>query len=709
MPSKLILPPEELRTAEWEQELLDNYWLNLGDTSTIETVSPFIARTPYDIENPHVFLLDLMRRPEYFGFACKHIFNKKLPPFQLALLRELWTRPFPMLIGSRGMGKSFLLALYAMIKALLHQGTKIIVVGAAFRQAKVIFDYCQEIWENAPVLRDIVGTDKRNGPRRDVDRCSLRMGDSIIVCIPLGDGSKIRGQRANIIIADEFASIPVDIFETVVRGFAAVSNSPIEKLRLEARKQAIKDLGKWSDAQAELDQATLASNQTIISGTAYYAFNHFCMYWQRYKAIVESKGDKKKLEEIFNGEIPDRFNHRDYSVIRVPVWMLPPGFMDEKQIAQAKATIHVGIYHMEYGAIFALDSNGFYKRSLIESATVGKPGIIIDHPSCGSVWFCAVLKGDPRRRYVMAVDPASEGDNLAIKILEVWPDHRRIVFGWTTNRKRFKAVARAGLTDQQDYYGYAARKIRDLHKVFPCDRIAMDSQGGGIAIMEALQDPDKLRPGERPFLPTIDPDDPKDTDGLAGEHIIEVISFASAEWVSYANHGLRKDLEDKALLFPAFDPAQIALAIEEDKATGRIKVDMEGSVEKLYDTLEDCVMEIEECKNELTTIVHTQTGISLRDRWDTPETKEAGGKKGRLRKDRYSALLMANAVARKLARTPVDPEYKPKGGFARELANAYKQGNRPQGQLYVGPAWYTEAVGAFRSYGGAVRRSGVSR
>ena len=41
-------------------------------------------------------------------------------------------------------------------------------------------------------------------------------------------------------------------------------------------------------------------------------------------------------------------------------------------------------------------------------------------------------------------------------------------------------------------------------------------------------------------------------------------------------------------------------------------------------------MEIEELKDELATIVMTQTSISGRDKWDTPEIKMPNGKKGRL-------------------------------------------------------------------------------
>ena len=124
-------------------------------------------------------------------------------------------------------------------------------------------------------------------------------------------------------------------------------------------------------------------------------------------------------------------------------------------------------------------------------------------------------------------------------------------------------------------------------KIFPCDEIAMDAQGGGIAVMEALHDEDKIRDGEVALWPTIDPDKDKDTDGNPGLHILEMVQFAKSDWVTEANHGMRKDFEDKVLLFPYFDAATIGLAISEDKLRNRI-----------YDTLEDCVMEIEELKKK---------------------------------------------------------------------------------------------------------------
>ena len=611
----------------------------------------------------------LMMRPEYFSFACKYVLNIDLAPMQSLLLYEMWNRKFPMLIGTRGMGKSFILSVYPLLRALFMPRRKIIVVGAAFRQSKVLFEYMDTIWKNAPVLRDLCGAN--SGPRRDVDRCVMHINQSTITCLPLGDGSKIRGQRANDIIADEFASIPRDIFENVVAGFAAVAASPIEKVKERAKKKKAEELGISLDTDVNAPQDK--SNQIILSGTAYYDFNHFADYWKRYRAIVNSGGEESKLKEVFNGEVPQDFDWREYSVMRIPVDKLPDGFMDAGQVGRAKATIHSGIFNMEYGACFTTDSQGFFKRSLIESCCTS-PTKPISFPS-GEVSFEAMLKGNPKKQYVFGVDPASEIDNFSIVVMEINEDHRRIVHCWTTNRKQHKDKLKSKIVDEDDFYSYCAKKIRDLMKVFPCAEIALDAQGGGIAVMEALQDRDKIREGEVPIYPTIEEKE-KDTDHKAGLHILKLCQFAKATWLAEANHGLRKDFEDRIVLFPFFDSVSIGLSIEDDKIANR-----------KYDTLEDCVMEIEELKDELSMIVMTQTSTG-REKWDTPEIKVAAGKKSRLRKDRYSSLIMANMSARSLSIEKDVIEYGAIGGFAKQ-DNTAKYDNE---KMYYGPSWFSDKV-----------------
>lgn len=583
-----------------------------------------------------------------------------------------------MFIASRGFGKSFILAMYAMLKCIFVPGSKIVIVGSAFRQSKIIFEYMENLWRHSDIIRSIFGG-ASDGPRRDVDRCTIRLGESWAVAIPLGTGDKIRGLRAHIIIADEFASISPDIYETVVSGFAAVSASPIQNVKAEAKKKAMADAGIWTQEMDEL--MVKKSNQAIISGTADYSFKHFAQYWRRYKAIIESKGDVKILEDIFGGPVPENFNWKDYSIIRIPYELIPKGFMDDKQVARAKATIHSGIYQMEYAACFTSDSEGFFKRSLIESCTCNENNPIIGRE--GIINFDPVIKGDPNKEYVVGVDPASEKDNFSITVIELSKDHRKLVYCWTTNRGNFRERQKTGLTEDHDFYSFCARKIRNIMKFFNVVTIGVDAQGGGVAIEEALHDPKNLEAGEQLIWPVIDYDKPKPTDNQVGLHILELVQFAKADWVAQANHGLRKDFEDKKLIFPRFDSLSIGLALEKE---GRNI--LEADLNPLYDSLSECIVEIEELKNELTTIVMTQTsgGVGGRDRWDTPDVKGVHGKKGKLRKDRYSSLLISNMIARQRDLQLTDPEYNVIGGNTRDIVRT------KDSEMYKGPEWFVNSA-----------------
>jgi len=83
----------------------------------------------------------------------------------------------------------------------------------------------------------------------------------------------------------------------------------------------------------------------------------------------------------------------------------------------------------------------------------------------------------------------------------------------------------------------------------------------------------------------------------------------------------------------------------------------------------------------------TQTNAG-RDRWDTPEVIVGTGKKSKVRKDRYSALLMANMAARVIQRTPSQEAYKFYGGFA--TGGHYKDSREEK--MYNGPSWFCDTM-----------------
>ena len=129
------------------------------------------------------------------------------------------------------------------------------------------------------------------------------------------------------------------------------------------------------------------------------------------------------LKQALKGEIEPGFDWKDYAIIRIPIELAPPGFMEEKHVSRQKSTVNSTIFNQEYGATFPEDSENFYKMSIIQSCVTDEP---IELPS-GRIQFKTSLFGRPGKKYVFGVDPASESDNFAIVVLELNEDHLRVV------------------------------------------------------------------------------------------------------------------------------------------------------------------------------------------------------------------------------------------------------------------------------------------
>src|ERR1700723_1529194 len=121
----------------------------------------------YRSAEDYMMVLKGIRKPENFSYTCKKIMNIEPGIFQLVWLEMLWKYPFPMLIATRGGSKTFTIALYYMLRALITQGCKIVVASASYRQAKFIFEYMETIWYGAPVLRNLCG--EGSGPKHGTD------------------------------------------------------------------------------------------------------------------------------------------------------------------------------------------------------------------------------------------------------------------------------------------------------------------------------------------------------------------------------------------------------------------------------------------------------------------------------------------------------------------------------------------------------------
>src|SRR5690606_1978798 len=78
---------------------------------------------------------------EYYSpeFGIKYLLNVNLYPFQMSSIRAIIAHKFPLLLLSRGAGKSYMLAVYALYHAIMNPGSRIVIVSGAFRQSRLVF------------------------------------------------------------------------------------------------------------------------------------------------------------------------------------------------------------------------------------------------------------------------------------------------------------------------------------------------------------------------------------------------------------------------------------------------------------------------------------------------------------------------------------------------------------------------------------------
>lgn len=478
-------------------------------------------------------------------------------------------------------------------------------------------------------------------------------------------GNSIKNR--NCILCDEFAAIPESIFQIVVRGFSVVSLDPIGKVKQKFREKELEEAGVDT---TDLKKGQDKGNQIVLTGTAYYQFNHFYNWYKKYIDIVQCGHDRNQLRKLLGDEATeediDQLSPEKFSVITTPYTALPYGFMDETVIAEGRATMTKSSFDMEFKAEFYKDSEGFFPRSLVDALSeYGQYGISV--------------RGDKNKKYIMGVDPARQSDHFAIVIIEVDEEGKqhKVVYSWATNESKMKKAG--DVNESQTYYGACSKKIRDLIRRFNVEIIMMDAGGGGREIANYLQEQRLLQPGE---LPIWDMDESSQR-GYKGLHMLKLID-SNSNWAYEANHKLKKNLEQFQLLFPRYDTVAIADELEKNAEENQTTIDeiITGQRSTMIDTIEYVSEQTEEMKNEIANIVVTATPTG-KEHFDLPKLTMPGQTKvkDKRRKDRYSACLLANWGIQFMISEEKESSYEVCGGTANSIS---AQGQTTETSLYRG-------------------------
>lgn len=388
-------------------------------------------------------------RANIHRFAIDYL-HISLKTFQIFLLYMMnWSQTF-VFIASRGLGKSFISAVFCCCRCILYPGTKIVIASGTKGQSINVLDkILTELRPNSPELA--MEIDERETKMNSVEAKLMFRNGSYIKVVASNDNA--RSNRANILIIDEFRLVKKDIADTILRKFLTSPRHP---------KYLDNPEYKQNKEYQEL-------NKTLYLSSAYYA-DHWS--YTRCKDSCRMMLDEKRrsfvcgfpyqlalMEDLLMYEdVLDQISDSDFNEIK---WSMEMGSE---------------FWGSTEGSFFNFDS--ISKNRHIEYAML--PGEVAAlFPNANKLRIQPKQIGERR---ILSADIALmasgkyKNDATALFVNQMMPTKA----GRFSNNIVYSEVNEGLQTEAQ------ALRIRKLFEEFDCDYIALDVKNVGLSIFDAL-------------------------------------------------------------------------------------------------------------------------------------------------------------------------------------------------------------------------------
>lgn len=407
-------------------------------TSRKERILAGVAQwCSYYRANPHRFAKDYLH-------LNLHLFQKIL----IVMMNWSTTTAF---IGSRGIGKSFLSAVFCVIRCILYPGTKICIAsGTRGQSINVLEKIILELKPNSSELAAEIDEKetKINGTNAQI----VFKNSSYIKVVTASDSA--RGNRANLLLLDEFRMISKDVIDTILRKFLTQKRMPrYEELSKEERKA----------------EYAKEKNKTMYLSSAY-----FVDHWSYLKCTDTCRFMLDDTKRQFVCGLPYQLS-------------ITEGLLDADTVADemAETDFNEIKFQMEYEALWygSTDGSFFDYNSISKNRRIKYP--MLPNKLAEKVNNSQLVKipikqnGEIR---ILSADIAlmssrkNNNDATAIFINQLMPTKA----GRYTSNIVYADACEGLRTDDQ------ALVIRKLFDEFACDYLVLDTNGLGLGVYDCL-------------------------------------------------------------------------------------------------------------------------------------------------------------------------------------------------------------------------------
>ena len=372
--------------------------------------------------------------PSYFA---EHYLQIPLHPYQRYWLNLMAKSTDFLAIASRASAKSWIIAVYAMIRCILYPGTTVALCSSTKGQAGLIISqHCQKLYDSHPNLANEVVKITSNLNKWQVD---FYNGSMINVVISAEGG---RGHRSNVTVLEERRLIPEGVIDSIIRPFLVSRQPPYLKNP------------KYSDLQEE--------PQEIIITSAYYKSHP---WWEE---------AKETLRRIANGDSDTRAVFFDYLI------SLKHNIKTKKQMAKEKLKLDFISFGQEYENIpYGSSALSFYKLGLFNRVVKRSWRPIKDETYITTKKNIYDIPRTSDEYRIMSIDVAmragSTNDNTIITCARLLPSLK----GWLTEICYIESHNGQHTTTQ-------TLKIKQIFEEFNADVIVLDIANAGISLMDSL-------------------------------------------------------------------------------------------------------------------------------------------------------------------------------------------------------------------------------
>jgi len=557
--------------------------------------------------------------------------GENLFSFQIAKMAVLAKRDFTLDVSARGGAKTFTTAVFALIYAITHPGIKILVLGPTLRQAKTLLNYIMDISKkpNAFLLRQFL-TDKSY--KRDPDRYSIKIGTGIfgpeseIFAMALGDGKKIRGARAQVIILDEAFAIPQNIIDEVIGPMMIVNANISERVETKKIEDKLVKSGKMKDSE----RRKFPNNKMIMLSSACYEFESFYKRFESYR------------DKIINPNIDREEGEITYGIVNLGWEAHPPELLSKTFVLREQESMSEDSFRREYEAQFSPDSASYFKMSVMAKRTL-EPG---EYPH-------VEIKGDDPSKYfyILGIDPnfsnSETSDNYAMSLLKVER-------GKENKGTLVHNYAVAGL-EAENIINYIIYLITHFNIEYICmdfagARQSLDTWNNSSLFKERNL---KLEDFEAKFDSEKDVRNSKYSYDLGSRKIVHIQNFNTG-WIREANEYMQMCFDRGKLFFASapIDSEFESMVRKKDIPMDKIYYiygqenednfnEEDWLKKKQYDFVEHQVRLISQSKTECANVkmIASPQGHQT---FDLPTTMRKMNTPDKPRKDSYSSLLLAN-------------------------------------------------------------------